>query len=168
FTLAVAPSTSTKSTPDVPGPLTPVRLHVGATPESSVADAETDTLTISPFTTEMLEGVAVTLLMTGGVVSFCFAGDMRNTVWTPFSVPSPTIWPDALIPLTSFNTHPELTGSSVLRSTAPLASVCISARMLPSASWYQPALTPPEIDSTFPNVEGSPASATTGWPGSQR
>src|SRR5256885_16951089 len=119
----------------------------GASPEAWVAARVTVTDPNSPWGGTTADGEAVTLLMTGGVESFASCGVRRKTAGWPLNLPSPAITPFSLIAFAMASTQP---GASirVFRSNAPSASRCANACVVtPSASVYQPALTPAAIDS---------------------
>src|SRR5205809_6591676 len=130
-----------------PGPSMPAIVQTGAWPESSVASTVMVTGTVCPLGGKTADGEAVTLLMTGGVESFASCGVRRKTAGWPLNLPSPAMTPFSLIAFAIPSTQP---GASVrvFRSNAPSASRCANACVVtPSASVYQPALTPAAIDS---------------------
>src|SRR5690348_10890181 len=125
-----------KSAGAEPGPAMLVTEQAGAWPESSVALTAIVTGTVCPFGGKIDDGDAVTLLMTGGVVSLASCAVRRKTAGAPLKVPSPAIAPLSLIAFAADSTQP---GASmrVLRSNEPSASRCANACMVtPSASVY--------------------------------
>src|SRR4029077_7132858 len=143
--------------------------HTGFGSVSSFAVTLTFTVTIALFDGVTTDGFTERDVMVGAVWSPGFDGDRRKIAGCPFNSPSPTICPDALMPLISESTHPESAGMTVFRSIAPLASVCRNACDAPSLFWRnQPALLPFAIASTLANIEDSPVSTATRCPGSKR
>ncbi len=69
LTVPVFAPVTLKSAGDEPGPVMLASVHVGASPESSVAAADVVTVTVWPFGGQMVDGVAVRLVNTGAVVS---------------------------------------------------------------------------------------------------
>src|SRR5258708_8895585 len=97
--------------------------HDGASPESSVATTATLTGTSASLGGQILDGVAVRLVMTGGVVSKTAAGGRRNARDTPATRPCPAIWPLELTAVAPERTHSEPAGMRPVRSRMPLASL---------------------------------------------
>src|SRR5256885_15027769 len=79
--------------------------QTGAFPESSLAVTATAPVTVCPFGGKIDEGVAVTLAITGAVLSLT-AGVRRNGAAAPLNDPSPTITPAALTPFACSSTQP--------------------------------------------------------------
>jgi hypothetical protein len=63
------------------------RLHAGVWPESSVAVADTVTVTRAPFGGAIVDGVAVRLVNTGGVVS----GGTTTAAAAELLLPAPSV-----------------------------------------------------------------------------
>src|SRR5258707_15393676 len=97
--------------------------HDGASPESSVATTATLTGTSASLGGQILDGVAVRLVMTGGVVSRAAAGVRREARGTPATRPCPPIWPLALSAVAPQRTHPEPARVGPLGSPMPSASL---------------------------------------------
>src|SRR5260370_38571609 len=98
------------------------RAHDGAWPESSVATTATLTGTSASLGGQILDGVAVRLVMTGGVVAKTAPGGRRKARGNPATTPLPAIWPFEVAAARPQRTPSEPAGIEPLNRLTPMAA----------------------------------------------